>query len=336
MAWTPTYRRLFESGALEERAVRLERMLEACEVCPHRCGNNRAAGEIARCHSGVLPIVSSYCRHFGEEPALTGTMGVGNIFFGNCTMRCVYCQNHEISGQWRAEQSNAVTVERLAEVMLELQADGAHSIGLVSPTHFAPQIVRALTLAVPRGLALPLIYNTNAYDSVDVLRGLDGIVDIYLPDMKYADDDLALRYSKVPSYTGVSREAVREMHRQTGSALVIENGLVKRGLIVRHLVLPNDIASSKETLLWLRDTLGAAVTVSIMSQYYPVHDASGMELLDRVIREREYERVLDLLHAYGFENGWVQEFTSSASYRPDFGNRADPFGDREAGVPVRY
>ncbi len=331
MAWTPAYRRLYESGALEERAVRLERMLEACTVCAHRCGNNRMSGEIARCHSGALPIVSSYCRHFGEEPALTGTKGVGNIFFGNCTMRCVYCQNHEISGQWKAEQANAVTVARLAEIMLELQADGAHAIGLVSPSHFAPQIVRALTLAVPRGLRLPLIYNTNAYDSVDVLGLLDGIVDVYLPDLKYADDDLALRYSKVPSYTDVSREAVLEMHRQVGSALVMEDGLVRRGLIVRHLVLPNDIASSRETLEWLREALGTDITVSIMAQYYPVHDAAHMELLDRTIREREYERVLGLVHAYGFENGWVQEYASTTYYRPDFRNRREPFGDRPDG-----
>jgi putative pyruvate formate lyase activating enzyme len=329
MAWTPTYRLLYESGELEERAVRLERMLAACTVCPHLCGNNRSAGDIARCHSGALPIVSSYCRHFGEEPALTGTRGVGNIFFGNCTMHCVYCQNYEISGQWKTEQAAGVSVERLAEIMLELQADGAHAIGFVSPTHFAPQIVRAVTIAVPHGLTLPLIYNTNAYDSVEVIRLLDGIVDIYLPDLKYAEDDLGYRYSKVRSYAAVSRAAVGEMYRQMGSGIVVDDdGLVRHGLIIRHLVLPNDIASSKETLRWIRDTLDNHVTLSIMSQYYPAHEAVHIDLLDRCLREREYERVLELLDEYGFEHGWIQEFESSGCYRPDFSNRTDPFRDR--------
>ncbi len=331
MAWTPAYRSLYESGELGDRAVRLEAMLAACTICPHVCGNNRIAGDIARCHSAWLPIVSSYCRHFGEEPALTGTHGVGNIFFGNCTMRCVYCQNFEISTQWKTEQANTVSIERLAEIMLELQAEGAHAIGLVSPTHFAPQIVRALVLAAARGLMLPLIYNTNAYDSVDVLRLLDGIVDIYLPDLKYAENDLGYRYSKVRSYAEVSHAAVREMHRQVGSTVTTdEHGLVRRGLIIRHLVLPNDIASSKEQLLWIRDALGNQVTLSIMAQYYPAHRAAQTELLDRVIRLGEYERVLDVLHECGFENGWIQDFESGTSYRPDFSNRAEPFGDASA------
>jgi putative pyruvate formate lyase activating enzyme len=327
MAWTPTYRLLYESGRLEERAVRLERMLASCTVCPHTCGNNRITGDIARCYSGYLPIVSSYCRHFGEEPALTGVRGVGNIFFGNCTMRCVYCQNFEISSRWKTEQANTVSVERLAEIMLELQAQGVHAIGLVSPTHVVPQIVRALTLAVPLGLTLPLIYNTNTYDSVGVLQLLDGIVDIYLPDLKYAEDELGYRYSKVKSYAAVSHAAVREMHRQLGSGVdVDEQGLVRRGLIIRHLVLPNDIASSDATLRWIHDNLDSRVTLSIMSQYFPAHEAVTMELLDRGLRFSEYDRVLDLLQKYGFENGWVQEFASSDVYRPDFSNRTDPFG----------
>ena len=270
--------------------------------------------------------MSAYCQHFGEEPALGGTNGVGNIFLGNCNLRCVYCQNYQISQNWKVEKKNEVSFERMAEMMLELQAKGVHAIGFVSPTHFVPQIVRALSIAIPRGLNLPLVYNTNAYDSVEVLKLLDGIFDIYLPDLKYSDDDFGYRYSKVKSYSGISRAALKEMHRQLGSDLLLDdNGLVKRGLIIRHLVLPNDIASSDDTLRWIAHELDNRVTLSVMSQYYPTHKALTTELLDRRIRESEYEKVLSLLDKYGFENGWAQEFESHDYYRPDFTDRIEPF-----------
>ena len=210
-----------QSGEFQRRLERLEAMLESCTVCPHDCGNNRLNNELARCYSGYLPIVSSYCQHFGEEPALGGAYGVGNIFLGNCNLRCVYCQNFQISQNWKAERVNEVTFERMAGMMLELQAKGVHAIGFVSPTHFVPQIVRALSIAIPQGLELPLIYNTNAYDSVEVLKLLDGIFDIYLPDLKYSDDEFGYKYSKVKSYTEISRAAVKEMHRQVGSDVVV-------------------------------------------------------------------------------------------------------------------
>ncbi|MCL5034469.1 MAG: radical SAM protein, partial [Bacteroidetes bacterium] len=180
--FTPSYIELFESGELKRRAEILDEMLASCDICPLDCRVNRREGEIARCYSRYLPIVSSYCPHFGEEPPLIGTKGAGNIFFGNCNLRCVYCQNFQISQNYKAELKNEVTFKRLAEIMLELQDKGCHNIGLVSPTHFVPQIVKALCIAAEKGLRLPLIYNTNAYDSVDVLRFLDGVVDIYLPD----------------------------------------------------------------------------------------------------------------------------------------------------------
>jgi len=257
---------------------------------------------------------------------LGGSRGVGNIFLGNCNLRCVYCQNFQISQNWKEERKNEVSFERMAEMMLELQAKGVEAIGFVSPTHFVPQIVRALAIAIPRGLELPLIYNTNAYDSVDVLRLLDGIFDIYLPDLKYSEDDFGYRYSKVKSYTEISRAAAKEMHRQVGSEIVYgEDGLVKRGLIIRHLVLPNDIASSEETLRWIAAALDNRVMLSVMSQYYPTHKALTTELLDRRIRESEYEKVMRLLDKYGFENGWAQEFESHDYYRPDFSDRVEPF-----------
>src|ERR1043165_8684662 len=252
----PGYLKLLRANELETRVEQLEAMLGACNICPKDCGNNRLEGEIAACYSGRLPIVSSYTAHFGEEPCLSGTRGAGNIFFGNCNLRCVYCQNYQISQTWREQKKNEVTPERLAEMMLELQDRGVHNIGFVSPTHFAPQMARAILIAAERGLKLPIVYNTNAYDSVEVLKLLDGIVDVYLPDLKYADADAGYLYSKVRDYKEHARAAIKEMHRQMGDELVFdEKGLLKRGLLIRLLVLPNDIAGIEENLRWIRDEL---------------------------------------------------------------------------------
>jgi len=326
MSFVPAYIALHRSGELAARARVLHGMLGACTICPHLCGNNRLQGEIARCYSAALPVVSAYTPHFGEEPALVGTHGVGNIFFGNCNLRCVYCQNYLISQNHREERKNEVSIDRLAGMMIELQEKGCHSIGLVSPTHFVPQIVQAVDTAARRGLALPLIYNTNAYDAPDVLRLLDGVIDIYLPDLKYGDDAMGREFSKVDSYALHARRAVAEMHRQVGGTLVTgEDGLVKRGLIIRHLVLPNDIAASAETLTWIRDTLGPDTTLSLMAQYFPTHRALTTPLLDRKLRAGEYVRVLEMLERLGMENGWAQEFEASDYYRPEFEDRDRPF-----------
>jgi putative pyruvate formate lyase activating enzyme len=255
---------------------------------------------------------------------------VGNIFFGNCNLRCVYCQNHAISQNHREERVHEKTFEQLADIMLSLQDAGARAIGLVSPSHVVPGIVRALTIAAERGLRLPLIYNSNAYDALEVLRLLDGIIDIYLPDLKYADDDLGLQYSKVEDYPGHARTAITEMHRQVGSQLMTDaGGLVRRGLIIRHLVLPNDLAGSRSSLEWIANTLGPEVTISVMSQYYPTHRAVTTPLIDRKIRESEYQRVLDLLDELGMHNGWIQEPGAAETYRPEFEDRVDPFGNKE-------
>jgi len=322
----PSYLALLRSGELRRRARSLHAMLETCTLCPHECRNNRLLDERARCHTGLLPVVSAYTPHLGEEPSLVGTNGVGNIFFGNCNMRCLYCQNYLISQNTLEERRREVTVERLAEIMLELQERGCHAIGLVSPTHVVPQILEALVIAAGRGLMLPLVYNTNAYDAVDVLRLLDGVVDIYLPDLKYSEEEMAYAYSRVRQYVRHAREAIREMHRQVGTELVLgEDGLVQRGLIIRHLVLPNDIAGSKESLRWIRSELGAGTTLSLMAQYFPEHRALTTPLLDRKIRRSEYERVLAFLDTLGMEEGWAQEYEASDYYRPEFENRDLPF-----------
>jgi putative pyruvate formate lyase activating enzyme len=331
----PPYRALFASGELAERAEKLVAMLASCDICPLDCQVNRLEGEISRCYSARLPIVSSYCPHFGEEPALVGTRGVGNIFFGNCNLKCSYCQNYEISQRWKEERKNEVTIARLAEMMIELQdVHGCHAIGFVSPTHFVPQMVEGILEACKLGLHLPIIYNTNAYDSVEVLKLLGGIVDIYLPDIKYSEDEMGYRYSGVKEYARHSHAALMEMYRQMGNELVTgEDGLVKRGLIIRHLVLPNDLAGSRETLGFIANNLSNRVTLSVMSQYYPTNKITmenaekfeSLQLLNRRIREREYDKVLDLLDEFGFEHGWAQEFESQDYYRPDFSDRITPF-----------
>src|SRR5689334_5405595 len=300
---TPRYLTLLKIGELERRVEALEAMLASCTVCPKDCSNNRLKDEIAACYSGRLPIVSSYTAHFGEEPCLSGTNGAGNIFFGNCNLRCVYCQNYQISQTWREQKKNEVTHERLAEMMLELQARGCHNIGFVSPTHFAPQMARAILIAAEKGLHLPIVYNTNAYDSIEVLRLLDGIVDVYLPDLKYAEDEAGFLYSKVRSYASVSRAALKEMFRQTGDQLIFdEEGILKRGLVVRLLVLPNDIGGLRDQLQWIRDELSPRVAVSLMAQYYPTNVAGTNQrytLLSRRISEAEWLRAVSALDEFG-------------------------------------
>ncbi|MBV9210025.1 MAG: radical SAM protein [Acidobacteria bacterium] len=328
----PAYLSLFETGELVRRVESLEALLERCTVCPLDCGNNRMEGELARCYSGRLPVVSSYTAHFGEEPALVGTHGAGNIFFGNCNLRCVYCQNYQISQTHKEQIKNEVTHERLAQMMLELQERGCHNINFVSPTHFAPQMARAILLAAERGLKLPIVYNTNAYDSVEVLKLLDGIVDVYLPDLKYAEDEAGYVYSKVKEYTLHARRALAEMYRQTGSSLRFgADGLLKRGLVVRLLVLPNDLAGVRESLEWIRDVLSPRVAVSMMAQYYATNKAATdarYALLSRRITESEWLRALSALDELGMEEGWMQEYEGAAHYyRPDFTDKEKPFKD---------
>jgi putative pyruvate formate lyase activating enzyme len=328
----PSYLRLLETGELARRVASLESLLERCTVCPRDCFNNRLQNEIAACYSGKLPIVSSYTAHFGEEPALVGTHGAGNVFFGNCNLRCVYCQNYQISQTHKEQLKNEITHQRLAEIMLELQARGCHNINFVSPTHFAPQMARSILLAAEAGLKLPIVYNTNAYDSVAVLQLLQGIVDIYLPDLKYAEDEAGYLYSKVGGYKEHARRAIAEMYRQVGDELIFnQEGLLQRGLIIRLLVLPNDIGGVRESLEWIRDELSPRVAVSMMAQYYPTHQAATSKrhvLLSRRITETEWLRALTALDELQMEEGWLQEFDGAAYYyRPDFANRETPFKD---------
>ncbi len=317
---------MFQSGELERRAGTAYQVLESCKSCPHNCEVDRTKNEFGFCHSGALPIVSSYTAHYGEEPVLSGTRGAGNIFFGNCNLRCMFCQNFEISQNWKVEREHEISSERLAEIMIELQERNCHNIGLVSPTHFSSVILNSIYLAAEKGLSLPIIYNTNGYDSVEMLKLYNGVINIYLPDFKYGDNQSAKTYSKIENYSDESKKAIKEMFNQVGDELVYEEDVVVRGLIIRHLVLPNGLAETEKVFQFIAQELSPNVHISLMSQYYPSNKASNDILINRTLRESEYEKAVGLMEKYGLHNGWIQEVESSENYRPDFNyDRKNPF-----------
>ena len=327
----PSYIELLKTGELASRVERLMNMLRLCRICPRDCDVNRLNNEVAACYSGLLPIVSTHTPHFGEEPALVGSHGAGNVFLGLCNLRCVYCQNHQISQTFKEQRANEISFERLAEIFLELQERGCHNINWVSPTHFAPQLAKALLMAARRGLRLPVVYNTNAYDSVEVLKLLEGIVAVYLPDLKYSDEEAGREYSKVAEYVRHSRAAIKEMYRQMGDELEYdESGLLRRGLIIRLLVLPNDIAGISESLRWIGTELSPNVSVSLMAQYFPTNKVTleRYPLISRKIRWSEWMTAIEQMESLGMNEGWQQDFDAAAEYyRPDFGDEDLPFKD---------
>lgn len=302
----PSYIQLHASGLLQQCIEQAYEMLSHCNLCPRECGVNRLAGERGYCRAGTDPVVASWNAHPWEEPPISGTKGSGTIFFTYCTARCVFCQNYPISQLGIGQQ---VTVQRLAEMMLELQARGCHNINLVTPTHFVPQILAALAIAVDGGLHLPLVYNSSGYEVVETLRLLDGIVDLYLPDAKYADDEVARRLSGFRGYVEANRAALKEMFRQVGAQLLLDaNGLALRGMIIRHMVLPQGLAGTQEVLVWIASELSPAVHISLLSQYFPAHKAVGDPVLGRKITAEEYFEALAAFDALGLERGWRQEY----------------------------
>jgi putative pyruvate formate lyase activating enzyme len=328
MDFNPSYKKISEIE-FTQRLCQAEEILKNCTSCPRNCFVDRTSGKLGTCQSGDKLIVSSYTPHFGEEPVLSGTYGAGNIFFGNCNLRCDYCQNFLISQNPSIEKQNEISVESLSEIMLELQDRNCHNIGLVSPTHFAIPILKSIKLAIENGLRLPIIYNSNGYDSVEILKLYKDVIDIYLPDFKYGKNDYGRRYSKVPDYFYKVKLAIREMYEQLGSKLVYENGIVVRGLIIRHLVLPNGLAETEEVFKFISRELDPIIHVSVMAQYYPTNRASKNILLDRKITQTEYVRVLESLEKYNLNNGWIQELESHEFYLPNFDkNREDPFGNK--------
>ncbi|MBN1657557.1 MAG: radical SAM protein [Anaerolineae bacterium] len=303
----PGYVELYRTGELARRAEAAWAMLARCEMCPHLCRVDRLAGERGVCRMGDLPKVSSWNLHRWEEPPVSGTRGSGTIFFSGCTGRCCFCQNYPIS---QLGYGDVVSVERLGNMMIELQRKGAHNINLVTPTHYLPAILAALRHAVPRGLWLPLVYNTSGYERPEILRLLEGVVDVWLPDAKYADDDVARRLSGFKDYVGHNRAALIEIYRQVSDELVLDHeGIAHRGMIVRHMVLPNKLAGTEEVLAWIARSLSPNIHVSLMDQYFPAHRAIGDPILGRKITPEEYQAALEAFDAAGLEHGWQQDAT---------------------------
>lgn len=297
------YQALYQSGELLQRVREAYRRLAACDLCPHDCGVNRIKGERGVCGAGFKPKIASANLHRGEEPPISGTLGSGTVFLSGCSLKCTFCQNFPISQLGNGQEISTVD---LAGRMLSLQRQGVHNINFVTPSHFLPQILAALFLAIPQGFRLPIVWNSSGYEKVDCLRLLDGVIDIYLPDMKYGDETNAMELSAAPGYRECNRTAVSEMLRQVGHLQLDDDGIARRGLIVRHLVLPGGRAATRDTLAWIAEYLGVETHVALMNQYFPAHQAVDSETIGRKVSDEEYDQALDALEEFGLENGWVQ------------------------------
>ncbi|MCX6677812.1 MAG: radical SAM protein [Methanothrix sp.] len=291
---------LLPSNVLEDRARAAVACLQSCDLCPRRCGVNRLADERGFCRTGRRARVASFAPHFGEEAPLVGRAGSGTIFFSGCNLSCVFCQNYDISQQ---DEGREVSAQALARMMLALQRQGCHNINFVTPTHVVPQILEALVMAKEEGLNVPLVYNSSGYDCADTLRLLEGVFDIYMPDAKYGSDEPALKYSNAPGYTGVMKAAIWEMHRQVGDLVIDEDGIAVRGLLVRHLVLPEGAAGTAEVVRFLSEEISPNTYLNVMDQFRPEYNACRFPELNRPITGREYAHALRLAAAVGLSRG---------------------------------
>jgi putative pyruvate formate lyase activating enzyme len=292
----PAYVSLLSSGELRQRVAQACLHLSRCDVCPWTCKVDRQAGQLGFCRTGARARVASYAPHLGEEDVLRGWRGSGTIFISRCNLRCQYCQNYDIS---QSDAGREVEPEELASMMLELQSLGCHNLNFVSPSHVVPQLLAAVLIAARSGLHLPLVYNSGGYDSVSTLRLLDGVVDIYMPDMKYAADEIARRYSLIPSYPQVNQAAVREMHRQVGDLQVDEWGLAQRGLLVRHLILPDNLAGTDQIIRFLSTEISTHTYLNLMDQYRPTYKIHTFPELQRRIHRSEWEEARRMARAAG-------------------------------------
>ncbi|MCH9028743.1 MAG: radical SAM protein [Bacteroidetes bacterium] len=299
----PLYLEKLTPTELKEKTEALYELFVECRICPNECMARRSEGETGECHSTDEVIISSVGPHFGEEPPLIGSFGSGTIFLTNCNLSCEFCQNYDISHLGIGEK---VTTEDLARSMLKLQQRGCHNINFVTPTHFTPQIVDALILAVGKGLELPIVYNCGGYESVETLILLEDIIDIYMPDIKYSIDENALKYSGVQNYWGVVTDAVKEMHRQVGDLKISKRGIAQRGLLIRHLVLPNDAAGSRKAIDFVADEISTDSYINIMDQYRPAYNASKYEKLNRRITPSEIKEVVDYALSKGLRRGFEE------------------------------
>lgn len=290
--------------------------LENCNVCPHRCGINRIAGKIGRCKATDKVKVALASIHNFEEPCISGKNGSGTVFFAHCNLNCVFCQNYEISQLGKGKE---ISIEELAEIFIKQQNKNVHNINLVTPTIYIYQIIEAIKLARDKGLKIPIVYNSNGYENVEALKHLKGYIDIYLPDLKYSNNEIAYKYSNIKNYYENAVQAIKEMYNQVGKPIIDENGIMKKGLMIRHLVLPNQLQNSKDVLKWINDNMDKKVFVSVMAQYFPTYRAKNFPEISRKLTKEEYNEIEQYLYSLDLENGYIQELGEhEEEYVPDF------------------
>lgn len=290
--------------------------LEKCNICPHKCGVNRLDGKIGRCKAGDKVKVALVSLHNFEEPCISGENGSGTVFFSNCNLNCVFCQNYEISQQGNGKE---ITIEELAQIFIDQQNHKAENINLVTPTMYVYQIIEAIKIARKKGLHIPIVYNSNGYENVETIKTLDGYIDIYLPDLKYSDDEIAYKYSNIKNYFENAVLAINEMYNQVGEPILDDNGMIKKGLMIRHLVLPNQLQNSKDVLKWISENMPKDIYVSVMAQYFPTHRAKEFPEINRKLTIEEYNEIEQYLYSLNLDNGYIQELgTHEEEYVPDF------------------
>ena len=290
--------------------------LEQCNICPHKCGVNRLEGKKGRCKADDKIKIALVSLHNFEEPCVSGEKGSGTVFFSNCNLNCVFCQNYEISQLGNGKE---ITIEELADIFIEQQNNNAENINLVTPTMYIYQIIEAIKIARNKGLHIPIVYNSNGYEKVEAIKALNGYIDIYLPDLKYKDNEIAYKYSGIKNYFENATQAIKEMYNQVGSPVLDKNGMMKKGLMIRHLILPNNLQNSKEVLKWISENIDNNVFVSVMVQYFPTHRAKEFPELSRKINLEEYEEMENYLYTLNLDNGYIQELgTHEEEYVPNF------------------
>jgi putative pyruvate formate lyase activating enzyme len=301
MAFTPSYINLFEKGELNKRVELLQEFIKECQLCPRQCHVNRLNGEVGYCGAGSDLMVSSAFPHFGEEPPLVGLNGSGTIFLTHCNLRCIFCQNYDISHLGRGER---ITLSDMARAMVKLQEMGCHNINFVTPTHYSSQIVASLPKAMEWGLRLPIVYNCSGYESIEVIRLLEGVVDIYMPDVKFMDEKYSKRYSNAPDYPEVIKKVLKEMHRQVGDLTTNSKGVAERGLLIRHLVMPGGVASSEAVLKFIAEEISVHSYVNIMNQYRPEYRANEYSEISHPITHQEYLEAIQLAKGFRLYRGF--------------------------------
>ena len=290
--------------------------LKECKICPHKCGADRLEGNLGKCKCNDKVKVALSSLHYFEEPCISGTNGSGTIFFSNCNLNCIYCQNYKISQEGKG---NFVSIEGLSNIFLTQQAKGAHNINLVTPTSYAYQIIEAIKIAKSNGLKIPIIYNTNSYENIETLKALEGYVDVYLPDLKYYYNETSIKYSKVNNYFSIATKAILEMIRQVGLPKFDDNGIIQNGVIIRHLILPGHLQNSKHILKWLKENTDGKAYVSIMAQYFPTYKAKEDTIINKKLTKKEYKEIENFLYALDLKNGYIQELGNhEEEYVPAF------------------